>query len=92
MQQDPAGNATSSLKGALETLYLLLVPGTTTAPLSSFFLCKNTANLFLILDGVCASVPRAVPLSRLGADISEELEVVLSPQLFFLVFFVNEEY
>lgn len=92
MQQAPAKNATSSLKGALEPWYLLLVPGTTTAPLSSFFLCKNTANLFLVLDGVCASVLGAAPSSRLGADISEELEDELSPQLFFLVFFVIEEY
>lgn len=58
-------------------LYLLLVPGTTTAPLSSFFLCKNVANLFLVVGGVLTFFVTAVPSTRSGINVLEEFNDLL---------------
>lgn len=62
---------TTDTQHPVDKLYLLLVPGTTTAPLSSFFLCKNAANLFLVVGGVLMFFLTVVPSTRSGMSISE---------------------
>ena len=71
------------------------MPGTTTAPLSSFFFCKNVANLFLVVGGVLIGgvlkLFLIVVLSiRSGMNSSEEFNDLLPSQLFLLIFFVKE--
>lgn len=72
-------------------MYLLLVPGTTTAPLSSFFLRKNVANLFLVVGGVLKLFLIVVPSTGSAMNILEEFSDSVPSQPFFLVFFVNEK-
>lgn len=66
------------------------MPGTTTAPLSSFFFCKNVANLFLVVGGVLKVFLTVVPSRRSGINSSGEFNDLSPSQLFLLIFFVKE--